>query len=205
MATVKIGFSGLSVPDQVERGRKIVTNMTGNPDFVTPNPTLVVAGASTDAAELAYNESRGRDKNKLAVLRLRRAEMLFIFKQLGAYVQEASGGDEEKILSTGYDVRSSSINHHSDTAGQVTNVQLSDGTISGKVEVTWDKADNAVIYLIESASSISFADSEFKGCSTKSHKEIGMYNPGSTVWIRVFALGRENPGSHSTPVSILVR
>ena len=101
MAKVKIGMKGLTVPEQIERARLIVTNMTGNADYTTPSPALTVISTAADALETAYNESRNRDKVKVALMRMRRKELLYVINQLGAYVQQASGGDEEKIFSSG--------------------------------------------------------------------------------------------------------
>src|SRR5437762_1048104 len=104
MARVKLGFSGLSVPAQIERGRSIVVEMSGNANFPTPNPALAGVTTAINALETAYNESRGRDKVKMDIMRLRRAEFLNLMRTLGAYVQETTAGDEEEILSSGFAV-----------------------------------------------------------------------------------------------------
>lgn len=197
MAKVKIGFSGLSVSEQVERARLIIGKMTGNATYPTPNPTLLVVGAAADALETAYNESRNRDKIKVAALKLRRKEMLFLANQLGAYVQEASDGDAEKIFSSGFSVRGTKT-PHPDIAGMVGNVRLSDGSNSGKVRVDFDKASDAVIYIIEASRTIDFSDENLlKGVTTKTHKEIGGLTVGIKYWVRVFGLGREEVGPYS--------
>ena len=204
MSKVKIGFAGLSVPEQIERARHIKIRMTGNADFPAPSPTLLVVDDAINALETAYNESRGRDKNKVATMKLRRKEMLFIMSQEAAYVQQASGGELEKIQSSGFDVVKPKA-PHSDTAGIVTNVRLSDGLSTGKIRVDFDKADNAIMYVILVAHDVDFTDMEPKGITTKTHKEIGPFKSGEKIWVKVVALGREEPGTPSEPVFILVR
>lgn len=205
MSKIKIGFSGLSVPEQIERARLIVTMMTGNASYTTPNPTLGVVTSATDVLETAYNESRNRDKIKMAAMRLRRKEFLLQIGQLSAYVQDASGGDQEKILSSGYTVAGAKIPHPV-VAGEVTNVRLSDGSNSGKINVLWNKATDAVIYAVEVSPNADFSgDSMARGVSTKTHKEIGTLTPGTKYWVRVFALGREEFGPFTEPVSIIAR
>jgi hypothetical protein len=207
MAKVKIGFNGLSVPAQVERARNIKGKMTGNVAYPTPNPTLTALGDAADALETAYNESRSRDTVKMATMRIRRKELLFLAFQLAAYVQEASDGDEEKILSSGYDVRGKGT-PHSVTAGMVNNVQVEDGSAEGKAVVSFDKADDAIIYVIEVAQNVNpFPGPQFeqKGFSTKTKREISGLNPGSTYLIRVTAIGREEMGAHSNAVTYIAR
>jgi len=204
MSKVKMGFSGLNIPEQVERARGIVTALTGNADFATPVPALSVVSLAATALETAYNESRNRDKNKVAIMGLRRKEMLALIVQLAAYVQEASAGDKEKILSSGF-YTASPPTPKSDTAGEVHNVQLSDGSSQGKIRVDFDKATDAVLYVIVIAFDPEFKNPEPKGITTKTHKEIGGFDSGTKVWVRVIALGRENPGSFSDAVPFIVR
>ena len=204
MSKVKIGFSGLNVPEQIERARLITGKMTGNGNYTTPSPTLADVTATVNALETAYNESRGHDKTKVAIANLRRKEMLFIISQEAAYVQEASGGNAEKILSSGFDVIAPR-QPHSDTAGAVTNVQLSDGSVSGKIRVDFDKASDTVLYVVLTSLDGDFKNTEPKGITTKLHKEIGNFDPGTQVWVKVIALGKEEAGSPSKPVFIIVR
>ena len=56
MSRVKQGFSGLSVPEQVERARLIVTKTTGNASYTTPNPALADVSAAATALETAYKD-----------------------------------------------------------------------------------------------------------------------------------------------------
>lgn len=204
MSKVKIGFSGLSVPNQIERARNIVTLMTGNANYTTPSPTLVVVGDAVDALETAYNQSRNRDKAKMVTMRSRRKEMLYLVVQLASYVQDASGGNEEKILSSGYSVVGAKTPHPV-IAGAVTNVRLSDGAVSGSIRVDWDKATNTVLYVVFASTQPEFTYLDVQGITTKTQKEIGELSPGTRYWIRILPLGREEMGPISEPISILVR
>jgi len=205
MAKVKIGFSGLTVPEQVERARLIVGKMTGNIYYTAPVPALVDITAAANALETAYNESRGRDKNKVVAKDLRRKELLFLVNQEGAYVQEASGGNEEKILSSGFDVRGANT-PHPDRAGAVSNVRLSDGSNHGIIRIDWNKADHAVMYVVLTSLDPDFGKmQEPKGITTKTTKEVGTFEIGTRVWVKVIPFGREEMGPGSEPLSILVR
>jgi hypothetical protein len=204
MSKVKMAVSRLSVPELIERTREITTSMTGNVNFTTPSPALTVVDTAADDTEVAYNESRGRDKDKIAIMRLRRKALLQLLVQLAGYVQQASGNDEEKILSSGFDVMAPKT-PRPDTAGVVTNLRLFDGSVPGKIKADWNKADDAVIYLIETSPTADFVTSELKGITTRSKKEVGDFTSGTRIWIRIVALGRENAGPASDPASILVK
>ncbi len=204
MAKVKMGYDRLKVPEQVARTRAIISAMNGNPNYPSPVPSLGDVASANNALETAYNESRGRDKDKAAIMRMRRKELLGLIVQLAGYVQQASAGDEEKILSSGFDVVRRGV-PGSATPEQVMNVRLGDGSASGLVKVRWAKTAGAVNYIIESSLNSDFSGSIQRTSTTSIQKEIGEYTPATTVWVRVYALGRQNPGTTSVPVSIIVR
>jgi len=204
MVIVKMGFRGLTVPAQIERTRLITSSMAGNVTYPTPSPALAAVNAAADALELAYNESRNGDKIKMAAMRLRRKELLALLVLLAGYVQTTSGGDEEKILGSGFGIRTKGVLKPV-VAGDVTNLQLSDGEVSGSILINWNKADNAVIYVIEIAQDTDFKDSRFAGITTKTQKLVDELDKGTTYYVRVRALGRERAGNVTQPVSILVR
>lgn len=193
MSKTKIGFSNLTVPAQVERSRHIQTNMGGNLNFLTPVPTLLAVKAATDALETAYNESRGRDKNKIQIMKLRRAEMLALIVQLGAYVQSTSNGDKEIILSSGFDVIQSGAPQP--PVGQVMNVRLSNGRTSGSIKVLFDKMPGAKAYVVEiSTEPLDESKWDAKGAPIKTRFEITDLQPGTKYWVRVAAIGKDGVG-----------
>jgi len=204
MSKVKIGFTGLSVPEQIERSRLITGKMKGNPDYSSPSPDLDTVDKATTALEDAYNASRSGDKVKTAEMRLCRKQLLFLINQEASYVQTASNGDEKKILGSGFDVVGKRA-PHDDTAGEVRDLHLGDGSNSGKIKAEWNKATNAVIYVLYVATQPDFSDQKPMAFTTKTQKELGDFKPGTTCYVKVMALGRENAGPESEPASIIVR
>ena len=200
MSKIKIGFSNLDVPKQVERSRKIQTAMLGNPDFPDPSPKLDVLKKATDLLETAYNESRGRDKNKIQIMKLRRAEMLGLIVQLSAYVQSTSAGNKEIILSSGFDVIQRGTPQP--PVGQVLNLRLSSGSISGSIKALWDRVPGAKIYAIE-ISNDPFTDASFKltASSSKTRCQLEGLNPGTKYWVRIAAVGKDGTGKWSDPAA----
>jgi hypothetical protein len=55
-----LGFAGLSIPRKIEKGRFIVTSMTANANFTTPNPPLATVNTNINGLETAYIAAQGR-------------------------------------------------------------------------------------------------------------------------------------------------
>lgn len=105
MAIVVIGMSGKPDTFRIERSRLVVDMMTGNLSYPTPTPALALVTTATDKYDDAYQDSILGGVTDTAMLKLRRDDQYVIVKQLAAYVQEASLGDEEIILSSGFGVK----------------------------------------------------------------------------------------------------
>jgi hypothetical protein len=103
---VRVGTAGITSTALVEKGRNNVTMMTGNLAFATPEPalaTVTTACNTLDAATQAYNFNRGKvekDARDMAY-----DALYALLGELGSYVQTASNGAKDVILSAGFDVR----------------------------------------------------------------------------------------------------
>jgi len=203
MAKVKLGFKDLSVPSQIERTRLIITSLTGNVNFVSPNPTLAALTLAVNALEIAYNKSRGRDKNKMEVMRLRRKEMLDLVVQLAAYVQNASAGATEKIISSGFDVV-----RQKTTPPQVTkvyNVRVRKGSKTGSVKINWNPVKAAKVYMVRALTETDVPDKlEIKAISSAARCEIEELTPGLRYYILIAAIGSKSIGQWSDPAFKIV-
>lgn len=106
IAVLKI--SGKPIPVIIEKVRTIITKLTGNADFTTPNPTLVDLANAVDKVEISYQDGLKGGTDKKALVRFYLQYLRNLLWMLLGYIQTTSGGDEAKILSTGVDVRSKS-------------------------------------------------------------------------------------------------
>jgi len=199
MSRIKKGFSGLSVPDQVTRAINIHGAMTGNANFPTPSPTLVEFLAAITALNTAWNESRNRDRLKIEIMKLRRADMLALVTQMAAYVQSTSDGDADIILSSGFDIIARGL--PKPPVGQVLNVRVANGTVPASLKLQWDREPQARVYVVE-VSTDPFTEDTFKpkGVSTKTRIQIGGLEPSTKYWLRVAAIGKDGIGLWSQPV-----
>lgn len=105
MAIAVLKLTGKRVLDVVDKIRIVISMMTGNAAYTTPVPTLLSLTTQTDELETRYQAAinGGKDKKLLVQLALRALKSSVV--TLTGYVQSASEGDEEKILSAGFDVK----------------------------------------------------------------------------------------------------
>ena len=108
MAQIKLKFSRLSIPEKIARARQIVTAMTGNAHFTTPQPPLSVITAAADELEAAAADTqaaRQTTTTKTTIQNSKEDVLDRVVSQEGGYVTATSGGDEAIIQSAGMDVR----------------------------------------------------------------------------------------------------
>src|SRR5258706_11400252 len=104
MAQVKVGIATLPDADKIQYARQIVLDMTGNPNFTTPAPTLASVGTAATALETAYNAAqtaRQVAKSKTQAQDAAAAALLLLVSQLANYEENNSGGGPTEITHPG--------------------------------------------------------------------------------------------------------
>ncbi|MBL0309195.1 MAG: fibronectin type III domain-containing protein [Bacteroidetes bacterium] len=188
---LKMGFLGLSIAEVIDRSTLIVTKMTGNPNFPTPDPTLADVTTAADALLAAYNNSRDGGKTLTATMRLRLKELMELNRKLAAYVQAESSGGEEIILSSGFDV----VRRGDPTqVAQVHNLRLQHGIPVGSIRAIWDRVVGAGAYVVELSDTDANGPFSFHLCTLKTRLDFTGLVPGKLYWIRIYAVGRHSTG-----------
>jgi len=122
----------------------IITEMTGNEYFPTPNPPLATIKECNDRFTAALVKTVDGNKQDTAIKNKIRVELDDLLHQLALYVQGVSGGDEAIILSSGYDV-----NRKGAPVGPLakpTNLKVKAGENKGSLLITWDPVERADFY-----------------------------------------------------------
>ena len=107
MMKVKLGLKNLSVLKKITKANSIVSQMTGNPNFTTPNPSLADISIKIDELESAKIQTEAIKKEYHTQVSLQKKvekESDSMINQLANYVDNVSAGDERKILSSGFAV-----------------------------------------------------------------------------------------------------
>src|SRR3990172_3419705 len=99
---VLLSFKALSVPKKIVFGRNVIEEMTGNANFVTPNPTIAVLTQTTDDLETAESAALGGGEEQTAIMHQKEKIWDDTFELEAKYVDGIANGDEAIILSSGF-------------------------------------------------------------------------------------------------------
>jgi hypothetical protein len=194
---VALNITGLTALELIQYAQDIHALMTGNANFPTPAPTLVALQAQIDAAQAALDAAEAA----FADLRTKRADrrdqsalLAGVLEDLAAYVQNASGGDEAKILSSGMSVKQPPV--PVGPLPQPVNLQAAPNGSETSAHLSWDRIRGADSYLVETA-----ADSEgpwtFRQSVTRTEADVLGLPTGSRCYFRVRAVGAAGPSPWS--------
>ena len=99
------GFDRYSDTDFIDRASTAVKSLTGNPDFLNPEPPLEDIQAAIDAFYEAFlTVKQGAGKQETAIKNQRRHELEALLKRLVVYVNLTAAGDVIKLDSTGLEI-----------------------------------------------------------------------------------------------------
>jgi hypothetical protein len=85
----------------IASGGRILTSLTGNPHYPAPKPALATVQAALDAFAAAV-AGLDRSSASIAVRDKARLPLKQLLRELSLYVQQASQGDREILLGSGY-------------------------------------------------------------------------------------------------------
>ena len=188
---IKLDLQGITVPDKVQFMRGIVTQMTGNANFTTPNPALSVITTAANTLETKFNtQQTAQQAAKTATTNLGTAEDAAnaALNSLANYVEEASGGDTAKIESAGLTTRAPKTPTTSLPAPQ--GLTSTAGDNEGELDLVWDPVPKAKGYEVQtSADPVTSTSWAFAETSSASKTSLTGLPSGSKIWVRVRALG----------------
>ncbi len=149
-AKVKMGLSGKTTNQLIPYIQNHIEMMTGNANFVTPQPPavdfLAQFNAYQDAAMAAIN-AEAAWKDAVALRDQRRTEMTATMNVRGAYVQETSNGNRQVILSSGLGVKNPPTPVTSLSAP--TNLRVDLNGEAGMMKIRWDTVTAARTYVVQ--------------------------------------------------------
>lgn len=203
MSSAKVGLDGLTVPAKIQYVRRLSTAIDGNPNFPTPNPTVAVLTAGVDGLETIYNDAQAArlvSKTKTALQDEQDAAVDALVIQLANYVNNASGGDAEKIASAGFEVRSAPT-----PVGELpapTDLQADPSEHAGSANLSWKAVYGARTYNIERAADGPVWNWTGVTSCTRSRVSVNTMVSGNKYWFRVAAVGAAGPSAWSDPVPL---
>jgi hypothetical protein len=206
MAKVKLGLDRMSPQEVTDLATRIVTMMTGNANFTTPNPTLasITTQKTTTSTSITAQETAKATAEAATITRdTNLAALKAALSQLAAYVENASGGDAAKIESAGMSVRADSTVPVG-PMGQVLDLVLSAGDFEGTLDAMWQPVRGAKSYEIQVSPDPPSTWTQ-KMASGKSSATVPGLASATKLWVRVRAVGASNQaGPWSDPATKVV-
>jgi hypothetical protein len=203
MAKVKLKFSNLPMTEKFARAHLIVEKMTANAaNFPNPMPALADVLASITAAEKAYNdalEARALSKQRTAELSTLEDVMDEMVSRLASFVDTASAGKEEIILSSGMDVRAPAIATGL-PPGIPASFVVTLGDHEGYRDTSWNSNPLAQSYVLQISPNPPTDSSwtQVAVITTSSYTAKGLTS-GVKYWFRVAAVGAGGQSGWSDP------
>ena len=196
MKSVKFGLGGLPVPLLIQFCREVVTKMTGNANFTTPSPTLATITANINALEAAYTNALDGGKSLKALVRVKKQTLLDSMRLLGNYVQNAAGGDETKILSSGFAVKKAAVKNNELPDAPVG--LLVKSSVAGSLDIKWAPVAGALVYELQ-ATTVADATTGWVhiGNSSSTKFTYSGLVAGTKYWIRVAAINKNGQSAYS--------
>jgi hypothetical protein len=217
MAKIALYLHGKTIPEQIQIGNNMVTKMTGNPNFTTPNPSLKQIAADIDDLQTDYDAAIDGGKALKIAMHLSRKTFMSDMSLLMMYIQVASGGDPNIITSSGGNVartpsKTSKLSLPANLRAELTG-------IPGTLLLKWKNVKKAASYKIEiyaepASSSTTASTSEdsnnwnwqLNGTSTVADFKVLNLQVGTRYWFHVQAIGPNKTSSGwSNPVSMIAQ
>ena len=186
---VKLGLNRLSVQSLIFFLRLVISEMTGNLNFVTPNPPLLDLTTELDKLEIAAKNAKIGGPAETAIKDEQEAVVRGMFDQLGSYIQTESNGVKSVILSAGVFVadKPEPIGLLSAPAGLTAHVS----SLSGVIDLDWERVHGSNLYTVDINETDSNEESTWSPvyATTKSKCSITALEPGKFYRFRVRANG----------------
>lgn len=199
---VVLDFLKFSVAEKIVFYRNVITGMTGNPHFATPDVPPATLTTVLTAFEQAADEAG--DGARTSMARRNQAEEAAddAFRKEAMYVERIADGDAAIILSSGF--------HHSKQPepAQRPQFEVEAGANNGEIILTRKAHPGAKSYIwqycIGSLPVNGDGNWIFAGASTQSKYVISNLESGSKCWFRVAAVTIDGMAPWADPVMKVV-
>src|ERR1700736_2040031 len=196
MQKLNRGFSQLRDTELDNKAQTIITALTGNAAFPTPNPTLVaITTALTDFQTALAMPQRTAARD--AAVAQTRAALENLLQQLAANLELTPNVTDAQLATTGFDLPK--IRTKTDAPVEAPgNVRLKSTGTSGQVQVLCDSVERAKAYEVQFTLDANAGPWTDAGTfpNTRSITIQGLQR-AKDYWVRVRAVGPNGPGAWS--------
>jgi hypothetical protein len=198
MAKSKLSLNDKSDSELLTFSQQHIAAMAGNANFTTPMPDATAFQTLHDDYETALDDAalaQDAAKQKTAEKDVARAALVGGLNQRGGYVDSASGGDEAKILSSGFPVRTPPT-----PIGELPaplDFLATMGDLEGEIDLVWSRVYGAASYVIQKSPYATPRVWTQAAVVSKSKATITNCPSGEVCVFRVAAVGAAGQGPWS--------
>ncbi len=202
MKKVKIYYGQLTQADFDEFLTNMLLSLTGNANFPDLPESLVDIGNKQTEWQKELNKSKNGDHQATKNAALMGNELISKVRRNGNYINNEAGGDEAKLLSSGYwMVKDRVINPRPD-------IKVVQGKNSGSGKVVIEAIPGAICYLVEMAPDpCPQPDSKEWNrlkMSSKAKVPFSGLEPRRLYWVRFCYLTASGEADYCQPISFSV-
>jgi len=201
MATLKLDIDDLNALELAGKAGTIVAAMSGNNTFPTPDPSLTTLTTQADTLSDAYAVQKQKVADAASATQATDTALQTLkasLRTLGAYVQKTSGGDAEKILSSGYAVAKDREPAQIPPAPDGVNATYGDSP--GEIDLSWNPIPGRPTYEVH-LSEGDTATYRYAASSTKSKATLEGLTSGTLYHLKIRAMNPAGQGPFSNPIT----
>ena len=200
MRLVKGDLRKLKAAQLVDKSAYVEEKMTGNPNFTTPTPSIPSITAARTALSVALRAAESGAHADIVAKNNAHVALRTLLSDLVRYVNSASAGDEDKAVSSGFELakRPEPVDRLNPPAF----VKALVSSYIGSVDLRWHGVHGARMYQVYMTAGDPSLETgwELVGVSSRTKHTVGELDPGKFYNFRVTALGRVGEGPASENV-----
>lgn len=201
MKNITLGLHSRDDEQTIQLTENIITGMTGNPNFGTPNPPLNTLEVVKEELLTLVNEvgaAREALSYKISQRKAKLQQLRTLLTQEAEYVENTSAGDLLKIQSASMPLRAPAISRG--LPAKVLSLETFPGENDGQLLARWEPVEGALNYEVQTTGDANNAASWVqRAIVSPARAAIDGLPSGGRCWIRVRAFGTKGPGPFSDP------
>lgn len=189
MATIVNGLADLNAEGLISKALFVEGKLTGNATFPTPTPTLATLATARESLEQANAAATDGGRSAHLAKRMAMEVLRGLLRDLAGYVVSVAGGSEEKIVSSGFEVR-----RRNDPPGKLPapgDLAARFTDFHGEVKLNWRSQRGARLFKVFVNAEDPADETKWTevGSTTKSRYDVVGLETGKFYWFRVQATG----------------
>jgi hypothetical protein len=198
---VMMNFIKLSIWIKIAYYRNVLSKMTTNKFFTTPDVSLETTKTVLDELEAAAVAAKDGSRTQIAIRNSKMVQADDLFHNLALYVERIANGDETIIMSSGFDVLEVSRTYNRPELG------VKSGDVTGNVKLVAKAIEGAKSYIWQYAKDTQPMNGDgwiLAGYSTKTSYELSDLEHLGKYWFRVAGITANGLSNYTSPVMKVV-